>query len=85
MANQSASGTNILMIIAVALIAFAGGYFIGTNSSGGGADSAQAENAEVGAAARGDNALAAPTLEQLDEIAPDNPLFITPKAAIRSI
>ena len=52
--DNRGGSTTVLMIVAVAIIAFAGGYFIGTKSGGDTGTSAVEGTAEVGAAARGD-------------------------------
>ncbi len=52
--EKGGGGVTILMILAVALVAFAGGYFIGTKSGSGPADSAAVEGAaDIGGAAKG--------------------------------
>lgn len=54
-ADSRGGSTTVLMIVAVAIIAFAGGYFIGSKSGGGaeGETAAVEGVAQVGAAARG--------------------------------
>ncbi len=52
-ADNRGGSTTVLMIVAVAIISFAGGYFIGSKSGGTGDIAASVEGAQIGAAAKG--------------------------------